>query len=96
MAYVRRDETRRGGWLSARPGHFGRLQLPQQSGNRHGGEYGKCFNIFVPPNLFADVNARFGGSAAIALKQKFLRVTEQSSLTINCRRSYWTMPPTLK
>ncbi|MGA2230807.1 MAG: serine/threonine-protein kinase [Tepidisphaeraceae bacterium] len=39
------------------------------------GEYGKCFNLFVPPKLFAAVNAQYGGNAATALKQKLVRVT---------------------
>jgi WD40 repeat protein len=39
------------------------------------GDYGTGFNLYVPPKLYAVVNAQFGGSAATALEQKFVRVT---------------------
>jgi hypothetical protein len=39
------------------------------------GERGKGFNVYVPPKVYPVLNARFGGSAVIALDQKILRVT---------------------
>jgi len=39
------------------------------------GEPGKSFTVFVRPMVYGQLNARFGGLAADALKQKLVRVT---------------------